>query len=278
MAGEKICLVCGEDVSNKPRTKDAQGRYVCKACVEAKRASAPASAASTKSAGESAPRPKTAAKPAQVASSGGEDAILAALVDDATKDLGDPCPQCGVAMKKGAAICTRCGFNPEIGKTLRTRVMAAEREKKVRTGPRFQFTPSHAFIAVVASSIVFVGLSIVFVPAIFIAFLIVALASFASSIMALIYGVKDGHTGWVIASFFVPLAFLYLAFGKLERPMVKALYGASIIGSLVLVVGVVANPDLQKELDDEETPIRASAGRTPTRNAPSSDTPATSGD
>lgn len=30
----KICQICGTDCTNKPRTKDAKGRYFCKACYE----------------------------------------------------------------------------------------------------------------------------------------------------------------------------------------------------------------------------------------------------
>jgi len=30
----KVCVVCGEDVSAKPRTKDGKGRYFCTACYE----------------------------------------------------------------------------------------------------------------------------------------------------------------------------------------------------------------------------------------------------
>src|SRR5262245_37233781 len=30
---EKICTFCGEDVSDKPRVKDARGRYYCKPCA-----------------------------------------------------------------------------------------------------------------------------------------------------------------------------------------------------------------------------------------------------
>ena len=33
----KICVICGEDCSNRPRTKDARGRYYCMACYEQQR-------------------------------------------------------------------------------------------------------------------------------------------------------------------------------------------------------------------------------------------------
>ncbi|MEM9082773.1 MAG: hypothetical protein AAGB34_04190 [Planctomycetota bacterium] len=41
---EKICRLCGEDCSDRPRIKDAKGHYACKACAKeyrAKRAGLP---------------------------------------------------------------------------------------------------------------------------------------------------------------------------------------------------------------------------------------------
>ena len=31
----KICIRCGLDCSNRPRTKDLQGRYTCRDCYDA---------------------------------------------------------------------------------------------------------------------------------------------------------------------------------------------------------------------------------------------------
>jgi len=33
---QKVCVICGEDVANRPRTKDQQGRYYCNPCWDAK--------------------------------------------------------------------------------------------------------------------------------------------------------------------------------------------------------------------------------------------------
>src|SRR5437016_1962902 len=33
---QKICVVCGQDVAGKPRTKDQSGNYYCRACYEEK--------------------------------------------------------------------------------------------------------------------------------------------------------------------------------------------------------------------------------------------------
>src|SRR5262245_38055066 len=42
---EKICTLCGEDVSGKPRVKDVRGRYYCKPCAEQAEARARAASA-----------------------------------------------------------------------------------------------------------------------------------------------------------------------------------------------------------------------------------------
>jgi len=41
---QKICVVCGENVANRPRTKDQHGRYYCNSCWTAETAASPAEA------------------------------------------------------------------------------------------------------------------------------------------------------------------------------------------------------------------------------------------
>lgn len=115
-------MLCGEDVTGKPRTKDAQGRYACKACLDARSKSRSASAAA----------PKPAARPAQhssTAPTSGEDALLANLIDQATANQGPPCEACGTVMAKGAVVCARCGHNRQTGRAIRTTVVAAPKER-----------------------------------------------------------------------------------------------------------------------------------------------------
>jgi len=37
MTEPKVCIVCGEDCSDRPRLKNSKGRYACRACIGAKR-------------------------------------------------------------------------------------------------------------------------------------------------------------------------------------------------------------------------------------------------
>jgi hypothetical protein len=107
-ATAKTCIKCGTDCSNKPRTKDAQGRYTCKTCYDAITKAAAAKAA--------APKPKAAPVPLEPEP---DDAgVMAALLKDSPGTLTEMCPSCGSGMTAGAVVCTICGYNKETGKTV----------------------------------------------------------------------------------------------------------------------------------------------------------------
>lgn len=94
----KICIRCGQDCSAKPRTKDTQGRYTCKACADA------------------APKPKAAAAPVP-AEPDPDAALMAALMAQAKPDITESCPSCGSGLAPGAVICTICGYNKQSGRS-----------------------------------------------------------------------------------------------------------------------------------------------------------------
>lgn len=104
-AAGKICTICGQDCSSKPRTKDPQGRYTCKACLDAAQG-------------------KKAAKPAPRAADPEPDsdaAMMAALLASSpAPDITEACPACGSALAAGAVLCTICGYNKQTGKSGKT--------------------------------------------------------------------------------------------------------------------------------------------------------------
>lgn len=130
MAGEKVCVVCREDCSNRPRAKDSQGRYVCGTCLEerkarkAQQAAQPATQPARKPERSSQPNPQP-------------DPMVAALIGD----IPDPtapenqCPNCAKLIQPGSAICMNCGFNIASGKKIRTQVAKAQKEPKASSGP-----------------------------------------------------------------------------------------------------------------------------------------------
>lgn len=116
----KICIRCGLDCSNRPRTKDLQGRYTCRDCYDAmQREPAIALPPASKKHAEHQ------AEPAAEADGG----IYALLLEDAIRDQArvttSPCPGCGHPLAADAAICTTCGYNPRTGQTVTTRKASA---------------------------------------------------------------------------------------------------------------------------------------------------------
>jgi hypothetical protein len=77
---KKICCVCGEDCSRRPRTRDPKGRYACTTCYTRAQSEPP---------------------------------LVADLVDEAARPRH--CPGCGQTLMPGAVICVECGFDARIG-------------------------------------------------------------------------------------------------------------------------------------------------------------------
>lgn len=121
---DKICVLCKQDISNKPRRKDPAGKYICEDCAKKV---AEAKAAAPK-AGAPQPAPKATAKAS--ASEG--------LSDDFWNSKMQPtggaaaCPGCGTMMPGGAKLCTRCGYDLATGKPHRTH-FSVEKDKKSRS-------------------------------------------------------------------------------------------------------------------------------------------------
>lgn len=132
LGSAKTCSVCGVNVSDKPRTKDATGKYFCEPCAAKAKAAAQPAAPAAPAAKPAAPTPaaKPAAKPGpdvyqvdplmeKILSQGAPAAPAEGAEPVAP---AGPCPACSAAMSPGAAICLVCGYNMKSGKVLKTRV------------------------------------------------------------------------------------------------------------------------------------------------------------
>lgn len=98
MSATKSCIKCGEDCSNRPRSKDAQGRYICQSCIDSIKAAKPA--------------PPTLSPPQLPA----DDGTLALAIEDAAPKT-KPCKSCGSTIPEAALLCTSCGFDFVTGKS-----------------------------------------------------------------------------------------------------------------------------------------------------------------
>lgn len=96
---EKVCGICGEDCSAKPRVKDRRGRYFCKSCAM-ERAARGDDRAGTPNAGRSDARPESATLPIEI-------------LEQAREQKG--CPVCMRTLPVGARICVSCGYDVKRG-------------------------------------------------------------------------------------------------------------------------------------------------------------------
>ena len=113
----KPCVLCGIDCAGKPRVKDPQGRYYCKACHDT-------ASAEREAAGRRAPPPP----PPASGGFGGDDlASLAALAAGApvAPPTAVACPSCRRILDQGAVVCVGCGYDLRSGRAAKTKVTKA---------------------------------------------------------------------------------------------------------------------------------------------------------
>ena len=123
LISEKVCGICGEDCSGRPRTKDAKGQYYCMACYEDAKRRQKARAS----------RPKPHARRPKPVDDGLD--MLAALADaqDAAPAIEElrTCGGCNMPLDRGVVVCTRCGYNMSTGRRAPApKVVAAAKPKK----------------------------------------------------------------------------------------------------------------------------------------------------
>jgi hypothetical protein len=101
-AAAKICVICRQDCSDRPRIKDPKGRYCCKSCYESARQAAEAR------------REAAAAEPAGFGAA--DEPPLDPMPLESTAAAA--CPSCGTALPAQAVLCTSCGYDLRTGQSL----------------------------------------------------------------------------------------------------------------------------------------------------------------
>lgn len=106
----KVCSICGQDCSNRPRVKSPEGVYACQACHDAsKRTSATKRVEQTRTS----------------ISSDDIDLRSAVAVESRAISEGGPersCPQCQSFMSIDQRVCVKCGYNRASNRKVSTRV------------------------------------------------------------------------------------------------------------------------------------------------------------
>ncbi len=116
----KVCVICGDDCSNKPRTKDTKGRYFCKRCYESR-------IVQNRPVGQTPHVDKRGASKRHVDQ--GEYGLERAAetskhIQHQTATLASitaaECPSCGRQLSAGSVICIPCGINVKSGRAIIT--------------------------------------------------------------------------------------------------------------------------------------------------------------
>jgi len=225
----KICVVCGEDCSQRQRVRDAQGRYTCKECVE-KRA---------------------AAKPAAVAAPAGVDAAMAGF------DF-EPCPGCSAPLAAKAGVCMTCGYNKATGKQIKTKVVAAPKGPslsmpKISLGGGGGGSPGipwdMVFNVVILIAIGLAAWAISSPAGVIPLFLFVFVLYLIWWIGSIVVPFTEGNRGWGIVNIlamcvpFVAFATIYYTFVATETPWLRRASIAVLIAWVSVAASVATHRD-----------------------------------
>jgi len=100
--GAKVCIYCGQDCSDKPRVRDKQGRYACRACAVA--------------------ASKAFEKGGPLADDIDMDILLAPEPELKRERVRIDCPVCFREIRPGETMCVSCNYDSTKGLTEETQV------------------------------------------------------------------------------------------------------------------------------------------------------------
>lgn len=234
----KTCVVCGKDVTGQPRVKDAAGKYMCAGECQQKAIAAAKARKDAQAGGQSAASVPKAPLPA-----GG---LLGQLIDDSPMLKAAKCESCGSAMPGGSVICTRCGFNTQTGKALKTAVIVEKEKKEEKIASRYkrEFGPSFGvlFLIVAGSIGLLCGLTVVSPIFMALGFLLGGACVVVGAVWGIVDAFRQGEALWGVLGVlgfilgFPGLGFLYYMIFVNELKWSKSLYLGAIVG---LITGFV---------------------------------------
>lgn len=242
---KKVCVVCGEDCSARPRVKDPEGRYMCKACLPARQG---AVAGAKGGVGAAA---GVAAAPVAVAAAARGDDVLGQLVEEVVSARGEPCPACSAPMNRDQVICVKCGFSIARGRQLRTHVQSAPKEARGRRKVEMPALSSTLVGPSIAGVMVLLGIAALASPPLtLLYYFALAVLGLGAWIYYIVAAFSDGDTGWGIMAF-VPVlgivTFIYALF-LTQRPNLKWLYATMLLGTVGLLIIMSVNAEALEAL------------------------------
>lgn len=265
---QNVCIVCGTDVANKARVKDAKGNYVCavgcqqklaeqqKTAATKARAAAPevvVVARSEAPVNAGMPRAQgrpTVKTPAVMNDDGG---VMDRLLGASPVLNGRPCPSCKTPMHNDHVICLTCGYNAGTGQAIKTKVLKAPKESKVKpakgSGRRWaneNGPPFWKFFLVYSAAMSALSLLVFAGPAgVLIAWALLALSGLAALILCIVSAFKNDQTVFGVLGLLniVPVLNLIGFVGMVifnlfynEDNASRALYWGTLVGGIVLGV------------------------------------------
>jgi ribosomal protein L37E len=253
---EKLCLICKQDCSGKPRTKDDKGRYICQACIDKY---GPEKVARIIADTDAFTKPYDDGIDLAAAAAVEAKAGAAELTPDQS------CTKCGNFMQTSARICMHCGFDRQEKRVIRTKVEKAKAApgEKVSVGEASKAAVIWGSI-VLSVIMVAAGALALFVPeAIIVAAAILLPISVAYNIFVIVCQFRDGDSifGWVsIIGLFVGilwLATIYWILAVNHRAWLKWMLAAQVIALVLGGLAFINMPeDKREEIFGEDGSIR----------------------
>jgi len=236
-SAQKICVICHQDCSARPRVKDKKGRYYCRQCYE--------DARQRKHAQTAAPTPPP--PPASPMDDGDELGLLEELAQQVAsaptvEQQSSQCPSCKRPMPPEAIVCVGCGYNRRLGQHVSPAVMPGTAAAAPAAGR--QATGGGIGVPAVLTQpwVVFVGPVLLFFTlalvgrenaGALIAYLVLSgVFVLGVGVWVLVMAFCDS-IGTGVLTLCVPFYALYFVFGKNDNPYLKAACGAALMNSVI---------------------------------------------
>ena len=233
LSTSKICVVCSEDCSSRPRVKDKKGQYYCRQCYQ--------DAVQRKRVQAAPVKPPPPPPPPQSEDDDDQFDLLADLAEHAAsapsvEQEGSECPSCRKPMAAQAIVCTECGFNRKLGRQMSPAAVA--KAPAAKSAPRAKGGGIGLPAALTQPWVLFVGpvLLLGILAAVgrgnegaMLGFVLLARGfGFVVTVWVLVRAYRESIVTGLLA-LFVPLYALYFVFAKDDSPYLKAAYGSAVV-------------------------------------------------